>query len=85
MVLMLHWILPDSLAQTNGGTTMTLLTAVIVVALLATAAALVGGIASMVQGGEYDQRHSHQFMFARVGLQGLTLVLLLVALYVAAR
>ncbi len=85
MALMLHWTLPGNLAQTNGGTTMTLLTAVIVVALLATAGALVGGIASMVHGGEYDQRHSHQFMFTRVGLQGLTLVLLLIALYVAAR
>lgn len=64
---------------------MTLLTVIIVVAMLATAGALVGGIASMAHGGKYDQRHSHQFMFARVGLQGLTLVLLLIALYLTAR
>ena len=64
---------------------MTLLTVIIVVAMLATAGALVGGIASMAHGGEYDRRHSYQFMFARVGLQGLTLVLLLIALYLTAR
>lgn len=64
---------------------MTLLTVIIVVAMLATAGALVGGIASMAHGGKYDQRHSHQFMFARVGLQGLTLALLLIALLVSTR
>lgn len=62
---------------------MTLLTAVIVVAVLATAAALVGGVASMAHGGKYDQRHSHRFMFARIGLQGLTLVLLLLVLFIS--
>lgn len=64
---------------------MTLLTAVIILAVAATAFALVGGIASMAHGGEYDQRHSGQFMFARVGLQGLTLVLLLIALLITLR
>lgn len=62
---------------------MTLLTVVIVIAMLATAGALVGGIASMAHGGDYDRRHSGQFMFARIGLQGLTLVLLLIALFVS--
>ncbi|TAM45653.1 MAG: twin transmembrane helix small protein [Gammaproteobacteria bacterium] len=62
---------------------MTLLTAVIILAVVATAGALAGGIVSMAQGGEYDRRHSGQFMFARVGLQGLALVLLLIALLVA--
>ncbi len=62
---------------------MTLLTAVIILAVVATAGALAGGIVSMAHGGEYDRRHSGQFMFARVGFQGLALVLLLIALLVA--
>ncbi len=64
---------------------MTLLNILIVVALLATAGALFSGIASMAHGGKFDDRHSHQFMFARVGLQGRTLALLLIALLVSTR
>jgi len=64
---------------------MTLMTALVVVALLATVAALFTGIVSMAHGGGFDQRHSHQIMFARVGLQGITLLLLLVAFWLAFR
>lgn len=64
---------------------MTVLTTVIVLAMLATAGALFWGIGSMVHGGEFDQRHSHQIMFVRVGLQGITLLLLLIALFAAVR
>jgi len=64
---------------------MYLLTVLIVVALFATLAALVSGIASMAHGGEYDVRHSGQMMFARVGLQGLTFILLIIALLAALR
>jgi hypothetical protein len=52
----------------------------IVLAVLATAAALAMGIVSMLRGGEYDRVHAGQFMTARVGLQGATLLLLLVVL-----
>lgn len=62
---------------------MTLLTVVIILAAVATAGALAGGIVSMAHGGEYDRRHSGQFMAARVGLQGLALVLVLIALLVS--
>ena len=62
---------------------MTILTVIIVLSLVATAAALLTGVASLAHGGRFDQKHSHQFMFARVGLQGLTLVLLLIALVLA--
>jgi hypothetical protein len=62
---------------------MNLLTIVIVLAMLATAVMLVLGIRSMGHGGEYDEKHEVQFMFARVGLQGVTLLLLLLALYLA--
>ena len=64
---------------------MTVLTIVIVLAMLGTAAALIWGIVSMAHGGEFDQRHSQQLMFARVGLQGITLLLLLVALLIAVK
>ena len=51
--------------------------------MLATIGALGMGIGSMVRGGEYDREHSTQYMFARVGLQGVTLALLLIALLAA--
>lgn len=64
---------------------MTIITALVVFALIATVAALATGIVSMAHGGGFDQRHSHQIMFARVGLQGITLLLLLAALWLAVR
>jgi len=62
---------------------MTVLT--IVIALLATVGTLLWGIVSMAKGGEFDQHHSHQLMFARVGLQGITLLFLLIALFIAVK
>lgn len=47
---------------------------------LATVAVLFTGIGSMVEGGEYDFQHSHQLMFARVGVQAVTVLLVLIAL-----
>lgn len=64
---------------------MTTLTVLIVLAACATAAALVSGVASMAHGGEFDRRHSHQFMFTRVGLQAVVLLLLFAALVLALR
>lgn len=64
---------------------MTTLTMLVLAGLVATAAVLVSGIASMVHGGDFDQRHSHQIMFARIGVQGITLVLLLAALLLSVR
>ena len=58
---------------------MTILTVVIMLALLATIFALGMGISSMAHGGDYDNEHSEQFMFARIGMQGFTIVLLLIA------
>lgn len=57
------------------------LTILIILALLATVAALGTGIVSMVRGGEFDEKHSTELMFARVGMQGAAVVLLLIALY----
>jgi hypothetical protein len=56
---------------------MSALSIVVVLAAVATAAVLVTGLGSMAHGGSFDDRHSHQFMFARVGLQGLALLLIL--------
>ncbi len=55
----------------------------VILAMLATLVAFGLGIISMVRGGEFDQTHSTQYMGWRVGLQGLTFVLLLIALYAA--
>jgi len=45
---------------------MDLLTLVIVACLILTAIILVIGVGSMAQGGEFDEKHSDQLMFARV-------------------
>lgn len=66
-----------------GDSVMTTLSILIMAAMLATVGALVLGIASMAHGGEFDQRHSHQFMFARVGFQGIALLLLVLGLWFA--
>lgn len=62
---------------------MSILTFVIILALVLTIAVLATGIGSMAHGGEFDNKHGTQLMFARVGMQGLTLLLLLVALFLA--
>ena len=62
---------------------MNFLTIVIISALLATIVSLVIGLGFMGKGGEADEEHSTQLMFARVGFQALTFVLLLLALYLA--
>jgi hypothetical protein len=64
---------------------MSALSIVIVLAAVATAAVLVTGLGSMAHGGSFDDRHSHQFMFARVGLQGLALLLVILALLMSLR
>ncbi len=58
---------------------MTTLTVIIMLALFATVISLGWGIGTMAHGGDYDKKHSVQIMGIRVGLQGVTIVLLLVA------
>jgi len=62
---------------------MSILTMVIILALFLTVAILLTGLGSMAQCGEFDKQHGTQLMFARVGMQDLTLLLLFVALYLA--
>jgi hypothetical protein len=52
-------------------------------ALLMTIGVIAIGIWSMAQGGEFDQKHSTQLMAARVGMQGVTFLLLLLAIFIA--
>jgi len=62
---------------------MNILSILIVFALLLTIAVLGTGIWSMAHGGEFDRKHSTQLMFARIGMQAITLVLLFYAVYLA--
>ena len=62
---------------------MELLNIVIIGALVTTVAVMGTGIWSMAHGGEFDRRHSTQLMVARVGMQGITFLLLLIAVYLA--
>jgi fructose-specific phosphotransferase system IIC component len=62
---------------------MNILSVLIVVALLLTIAVLGTGIWSMAHGGEFDRKHSTELMFARVGMQAITLLLLFFAVYLA--
>ena len=59
---------------------MVLLKILIVVAIIATVFSLGAGVVSMGRGGDFDEQHSTQLMFARVGCQALTLLLLIGAI-----
>ena len=60
---------------------MGLLNLVVILALLATIGALVFGLVSMARGGDYDAKHSEQFMSARLISQAVALLLIIVALF----
>ncbi len=63
---------------------MTVVTTLIMVALIATIVSLAWGIGSMAHGGRFDTKHSTHFMSARVVLQGLVVVLMLIAFVISA-
>ena len=60
---------------------MTLLTSVVILALVAVIATLFWGVGSMARGGSYDREHSEQIMFTRVGLQAAAVALIVLAAY----
>jgi uncharacterized membrane protein len=62
---------------------MSILSVLIVFALLLTIAVLGTGIWSMAHGGEFDRKHSTELMFARVGMQAVTVLLLFLAVYLS--
>ena len=51
----------------------------IIAALIATVVVLGLGLRSMARGGSYDREHAEKFMWERVGLQALVVVLLIAA------
>jgi len=58
---------------------MNVINILVFLALLATVVTLALGLRSMARGGAYDREHSEKFMWERVALQALVVVLLLVA------
>ncbi len=56
----------------------------VIIALIATVFVLFAGIVSMARGGEFDRQHSVQLMFARVWVQGATIILIIAAVLYAA-
>jgi hypothetical protein len=51
----------------------------IIAAVIATVYVLAQGLASMARGGTYDKEHAEKFMWERVALQLLVVVLLVTA------
>jgi hypothetical protein len=62
---------------------MTIVTVLIIAALIATVVVLGLGLRSMARGGSYDKEHAEKFMWERVGLQALVIVLLVVAVFLS--
>jgi hypothetical protein len=58
---------------------MPIVNVLIIAALIATVVVLVLGLRSMARGGSYDKEHAEKFMWERVGLQALVVVLLVAA------
>lgn len=61
---------------------MSILTTLIVIALISTVVALGWGVISMSHGGSYDVKYGTQLMGVRVGLQVLAVVLLFIAMLI---
>ncbi|MBC8157872.1 MAG: twin transmembrane helix small protein [Alphaproteobacteria bacterium] len=59
---------------------MVVLNSVIIVAVLATLAALVLGLFSMARGGAFNERYGNRLMRLRVLIQGLAIVMLVIAM-----
>ena len=58
---------------------MSVINFLVIAALIATVVVLGLGLRSMARGGSYDREHAEKFMWERVGLQALVVVLLLAA------
>ena len=58
---------------------MSIVNVLVILALIATLVVLALGLRSMARGGTYDAEHAEKFMWERVALQALVVVLLLAA------
>jgi hypothetical protein len=63
---------------------MTLLTTLLLIAMLATLAVLAIGLAGFFHGGEFNRKYGNKLMQARVALQAVAIALLLVILLTSA-
>jgi len=61
---------------------MSIINVLIIGALIATVVVLGLGLRSMARGGSYDKEHAEKFMWERVALQILVVILLLAAAFV---
>ena len=64
---------------------MTILTTLLLIAMLATLGVLVVGLAGFFHGGEFNRKYGNKLMQARVACQAVAILLLLVILLTAAR
>jgi hypothetical protein len=60
---------------------MKIITILVILALIATVVSMLIGVGSMAKGGAYDDKHSGQFMNARIIFQAVAAILLMLALY----
>ena len=58
---------------------MNIINVMVIGALIATIVALGLGLRSMSRGGKYDREHAEMFMWERVILQGLAVIMLIAA------
>jgi hypothetical protein len=58
---------------------MSIINVLIIAAVIATVVVLILGLSSMARGGTYDKEHAEKFMWERVGLQLLVVILLVTA------
>ena len=58
---------------------MTTVNFLVVAALVATLVVLWMGLRSMARGGDYDKEHAEKFMWERVALQAIVVILLVAA------
>jgi hypothetical protein len=63
---------------------MAIVNMLIIGALIATVVVLALGLRSMSRGGTYDKEHAEKFMWERVALQALVVILLLAAFVINA-
>ena len=59
---------------------MSIINVLVIAALIATVVVLSLGLRSMAKGGTYDKEHAEKFMWERVALQALVVVLLVAAI-----
>lgn len=63
---------------------MAIVNMLIIAALIATIVVLTLGLRSMARGGAYNREHAEKFMWERVALQALVILLLLAAFFMNA-